>query len=60
MVVHMHNDLANCKFGIDKLTKLLERAFGEDQAVQGAGRDGRLQYVPLQGHTRTPQSGSSD
>ena len=33
---------------------------GEDPIVQCAGPDGRLQYVPFQGHTRTPQSRSND
>ncbi|MDA8584413.1 hypothetical protein N9L68_09250 [bacterium] len=35
-------------------------AFGKDQDIRGASPDWRLQYVPLQGHTRTPQSRISD
>ena len=49
MVVHMHNDLANHVLGHTDARKLLALAFGEDQTVQGAGRDGRLQYVPSSG-----------
>ena len=60
MVMHMHNELANNVHGPEKLDEFGGGASGKDHEIRGEGPDGRLQYVPLQGHTRTPQSRSSD